>query len=78
MPNDNCTTPVPRCPQGHAAKYVRPNGDRLWFCGQCDMLFDDSGDDGDISYGLPSRRLDRDEKHKERERERRKQRQGKR
>ena len=50
---DDCTTPAPKCPMCNNARHVRPNGDRLWYCVLHDMLFDDSGDDGDFGYARP-------------------------
>ena len=56
-----------RCPRCGTRK-VRPNGDRLWFCSVCDMMFDNSGDDGDIGYRRPETNAARREEYQQRQR----------
>jgi ribosomal protein L37AE/L43A len=63
---------VPKCPRCNTSKHARPNGDRLWFCSSCSMLFDDSGDDGDVTYGDPARIAVRNENHQLADKARRK------
>jgi ribosomal protein L37AE/L43A len=53
---------APKCPKCKTAKHARPNGHRLFYCAMCDMLYDDSGDDGTITYGDPARIVERNER----------------
>lgn len=57
----------PPCPWCKSASSVRPSGANLkaFFCGRCKREFD-TDSDGDISYGPPSRRLEREERRAER------------
>lgn len=49
-----------KCPHCGSPK-TRPNGDKLHYCVRCAMLFDESGDDGDIGYGRPDKIAERRE-----------------
>lgn len=57
------------CPKCHGSK-VRLNGNRIWWCHKCEMLFDDSGDDGTVVYGDPARQVERKDEFEKRQRER--------
>ena len=56
-----------QCPWCKTAESVYPSGANLkaFFCGRCKREFD-TDDDGDISYGPPDRRLEREERRQER------------
>lgn len=65
---DDLTPDLPRCPWCHTAKQVQPaGGERVFYCRRCSRMFD-TGDDGidTISYGPPSRRIEREERQRER------------
>lgn len=57
------TTPdqVPLCPWCKTANHVRTIGHRHFYCGKCRREFD-GVDDGDISYGRPEKRMERQER----------------
>ena len=61
-PANDATQPNPKCPKC-GKRNVRPSGDRNWFCGECRMEFDPT-DDGEVGYGSPSRRLEREERNR--------------
>jgi transposase-like protein len=52
---------LPKCPWCGTNKHVRLTGFRHFYCANCAREFDDS-DDGDIGYGSPSRRIEREER----------------
>ena len=53
-----------RCPKCGRFTCVKHNASsRAWWCLHCKMAFEPD-DDGDISYGQPSRRLEREERQK--------------
>ena len=54
-----------KCPKCGTHK-TRPNGDRLFFCSVCNMLFEPESD-GDIGYGDPARIAERREQREIRE-----------
>lgn len=56
--SDSLSPPCPKC----NSRKTRPNGERLFWCVKCEMLFDLSGEDGDIGYGDPARVAERREK----------------
>jgi ribosomal protein L37AE/L43A len=56
---DEC---LPRCPRCHTRK-VRESGPKNFYCTECRMEFDGSGDDGEIGYGSPERFAVRNENH---------------
>lgn len=48
----------PKCRRpSHAPSAANPHA---WYCHHCRMEFE-AGDDGDIAYGRPSKRLEREE-----------------
>ena len=63
---------LPKCPKCNTAKHARANGHRMFFCTRCEMLFDDSGDDGTVGYGRPDVNAEREESRRLAEAERRK------
>lgn len=56
---------APPCPWCKTPKRVYPHGERNFQCLECKRIFD-AVDDGDVSYGPPSRRIEREERAKER------------
>ncbi len=54
---------IPKCPRCGTNKHARPNGHRMFLCTRCDGLFDDSPDDGTVTYGDPARIVERNERH---------------
>lgn len=62
--NTDCT---PRCPWCNTARHVSSSNTtlRAWYCGKCKREFE-AEDDGDISYGRPERRMERQEREAER------------
>lgn len=64
------TIPAPRCPFCSSPAVI-PDGPRNWWCHDCKRTFDGI-DDGDIGYGRPDKRIERQERTtKTRQRERR-------
>jgi len=59
------TDPLPPCPWCRIDNHVRMVDHRHFYCGKCKREFD-GVDDGDISYGRPDRRIERQERQKER------------
>lgn len=53
--------PTPRCPFCNH-KSVIPDGHCNWYCNHCRATFD-GVDDGDVGYGPPSRRIERQERN---------------
>jgi ribosomal protein L37AE/L43A len=62
---------APSCPWCCSAKHVHSSGTtlRAWHCRNCGREFE-AGDDGDITYGNPDKRLLREERRRERRRPR--------
>ena len=56
---------APPCPWCKTSRKVYPHGDRNFQCLECKRIFD-AVDDGDASYGPPSRRIEREEREQER------------
>ena len=55
------TDDIAKCPQcGRLTATPHNATPRAWWCHTCKMVFEDV-DDGDIGYGRPSRRLERQE-----------------
>lgn len=52
---------LPKCPWDGTNKYVRKIGDKHFYCSKCGREFDGI-DDGDVTYGRPSKRLEREER----------------
>ena len=53
-----------RCPRCHTITATTSGTtDRAWYCHECRMEFEPD-DDGDIGYGRPSKRLEREERRK--------------
>jgi hypothetical protein len=59
------TTDTPRCPRCN--RRGSHNEGTLYYCGHCKQQYD-AEDDGTITYGDPSRRLEREERAAERKR----------
>lgn len=59
----DCT---PRCPWCNTARHVSSSATtlRAWYCGKCRREFEPE-DDGDLGYGRPERRLERQEREAE-------------
>jgi len=49
-----------RCPKCGRKSYLSGSGSHCWYCHYCQMEFEDI-DDGDLGYGQPSKRLERQE-----------------
>jgi len=49
-----------RCPKCGRRSTTASAGNHRWYCHHCRMEFEDQ-DDGDITYGRPEKRLERDE-----------------
>ena len=56
-----------RCPKCGRRSQTPSAGHARWYCHACRMEFE-SLDDGDITYGRPERRLEREERREERRR----------
>lgn len=54
-----------RCPKCGRTSHSPAQGKDRYYCFECRMEFE-AGDDGEISYGPPDRRLRREERRKER------------
>lgn len=52
---------LPKCPWCKTDKHVRIVGHRRYYCSKCGREFD-GVDDGTITYGRPSKRLEREER----------------
>jgi ribosomal protein L37AE/L43A len=57
-------TTTPNCPMCGNNRHVVASGQRLWYCAMHKMEFE-TGDDGDVTYGRPEKRLEREERLKE-------------
>ena len=57
--------PTPKCPWCKTAKKVYTHGEREFICLGCKRIFDGI-DDGEIGYGRPEKRMEREERRKER------------
>ncbi len=53
----------PRCPRCRSSR-MRKLGEKHYFCVEC-RAESDGIDDGDVGYGRPSKRLERQERHME-------------
>ena len=58
-------TVTPKCPWCKTAAQVYEHGDREFWCRRCNRIFDGI-DDGDVGYGGPSRRMEREERRQQR------------
>jgi len=54
----------PRCPLCGTMSRTTSHGKDRWYCHHCRMEFEP--DDGDIGYGRPEKRLEREERRTER------------
>jgi len=74
MPNgfETSTATLPACPWCNTEQHVRLIGHRHFYCNKCKREFDGE-DDGDVTYGRPSKRLEREERRREHETKARKQ-----
>lgn len=54
---------LPKCPWCNTAKHVAALGCHRLYCGKCKREFEDVND-GDIGYGRPSKRMEREERKK--------------
>ena len=61
---------IARCPRCGRQTHTAGDQPHVWYCHQCGMYFDDS-EDGDVGYGRPEKRLEREERAKERQQQRR-------
>ena len=55
----------PHCPWCNTNKHVRTSGTNLhaFYCGRCGREFEDV-DDGDVGYGRPEKRMEREERRR--------------
>lgn len=53
-----------RCPRCNRKSSTPHAGCHVWYCHVCRMAFE-AIDDGDVGYGRPSRRLEREERRRE-------------
>jgi transposase-like protein len=60
---------VPICPWCRNAKHVQASGEnaKAFHCRGCHRSFE-AEDDGDVTYGSPSKRIEREERHTQRRR----------
>jgi ribosomal protein L37AE/L43A len=49
------------CPKCGRRSHTRGDGKDVWYCHDCSMYFE-AIEDGDISYGPPDRRINREER----------------
>lgn len=61
------TTDTARCPRcGRRTATPSAANPHAWFCHHCTMEFEDV-DDGDVGYGRPEKRIEREERVRERQ-----------
>lgn len=58
-----------KCPKCHRISHTQAAGKARWYCHHCRMEFE-ALDDGDVTYGRPEKRLEREEQQKARQRTR--------
>jgi tRNA(Ile2) C34 agmatinyltransferase TiaS len=51
---------IPPCPKCGSNKHAYPDGERNFWCTSCKVCYDGI-DDGEIGYGRPSKRMEREE-----------------
>ena len=62
---DTCQS-TPKCPWCGTAKHTREGSQpKTWYCGKCSKEFE-AEDDGDITYGRPEKRMEREERQRAR------------
>ena len=58
--------PIPRCPKCGTNKHAYTHGEREFWCRKCNVLYDGI-DDGDVGYGAPDKRMNREERRQSRQ-----------